>query len=83
LATRDERSQSLSARYAQGVEHAFDVPGLIERIVVSPKAPPDRLQEVEALVKRLGYSIPVVESELTRRAAFLLDLATIKRVSNR
>ncbi len=66
-----------------GVEHAFDVPGLIERIVISPNAPPERLQEVEALVNRLGYTIPIGESELTRYARFLPDLATIKRVSNR
>jgi hypothetical protein len=66
-----------------GVEHTFDVPGLIEGIVISPKAPPNRVEEVEALVARLGYSIPVRESELTPYAALLPDLATIKRVSNR
>lgn len=67
----------------KGVEHVFDVPGLIEHIVISPKAPPNRLQEVAALVKRLGYSIPVGESELTPYAPLLPDLPTIKRVSNR
>ncbi len=67
----------------KGVEHVFDVPGLIERIVISPKAPLNRLREVEALISRLGFTIPVAESELTRYAELLPDLATIKRVSGR
>lgn len=67
----------------KGVEHVFDVPSLIERIVISPKAPPNRLGEVKALVRRLGYTIAVVESELARYAELLPDLATIKRVSGR
>jgi len=66
-----------------GLRRAVDLQALVEGIVVSPEANQGTLGEIEQLVSKLGYAIPVQESSFTRYPHVVTDLAEIIRLSSK
>jgi hypothetical protein len=62
-----------------GLKHTVDFKALAEEIIVAPTAPSGRLEEVKALIGRLGYATPVRESGLTPYATLMPSVADIKK----
>lgn len=66
-----------------GLRQAVDLQALVEGIVVSPEANPGTPGEIERLVSKLGYIIPVHESSFRQYPHVVTDLAEIMRFSGR
>jgi len=66
---------------AQGLSYSVDVRALVQEIVVSPRALPGTLDDIQALVKRLGYSLSVTPSTLTSYAHLWPTVDEIVRYS--
>lgn len=62
-----------------GIRRAIDVTALITQIVISPLAPPTRLDEVEGLLRSAGIDIAVLESPLTRFSSLIPTDEELKR----
>ena len=67
----------------EGLKHSVDLKSMIEAIVVSPEAPDNTLSDIEAVLARLGYSMPVHESSLRPYVSFLPTLDEIERFSSK
>jgi hypothetical protein len=67
------------AALPEGIRRNIDVAALISEVVVSPFAPPGRLQEVRALFAAVGIASCVRESPLTRYSSLIPTDEELKR----